>query len=54
MNAVEKFMMGTLSVIVVALILLNPSGDKAAADAGGTLYGDIVGAFVKPSQQGKG
>lgn len=49
MDIIKPFMLATLSVIVVALILRNPSGDTAAANAGGTLYGDIVGAFVKPS-----
>ena len=49
MDKIEKFMAATLVVVVVALVLFNPSGDKAAAQAGGTLYGDIVGSFIKPA-----
>lgn len=48
-DKVAVFMSATLGVITLALVLYNPSGDKGAAAAGGTLYGDIVGAFVKPS-----
>lgn len=48
-GSIAKFMAATLGVVVVALVLLNPSGDTAAANAGGTLYKDIVGAFVRPS-----
>lgn len=48
-DKIAAFMAATLGVVTVALILYNPSGDKAAAEAGGTLYGDIVGSFVKPS-----
>lgn len=46
---IQPFMLGTLSVIVIALVLRNPSGTKAAGQAAGTLYGDIVSSFVKPS-----
>lgn len=49
MSGLEKFMSATLIAVVAALVLYNPSGDKAAAQAGGTLYGDIVGSFIKPS-----
>lgn len=45
----EKFMGLTFGAIIVALLLFNPSGDKAAAQAGGTLYGDVVGSFIKPA-----
>ena len=46
---IKAFMLGTLTVIALALVLRNPSGDTAAAGAGGTLYQDIVGSFVKAS-----
>lgn len=54
MNGVEKFMSATLVVIGIGLVLTHPSGDTAAANAGGSLYKSIVGAFFNAAPASAG
>jgi hypothetical protein len=49
MNAIEKLIAITGSLIGLALVLTNPNGTKQAGASAGSLYSSIVGAFVKPS-----
>lgn len=49
MTLLEKVMAATFATIGLALVLTNPQGTKQAGSSAGSLYQNIVGAFVKPS-----